>query len=124
MCSEEDYMKVYDFMLKESIDELMKSKLTSEELQYARQEITRLCQATKEQLSAIVREGQTLETYEQVSMVDAYILHRLSQIDFSRNLVDLDKPLDTQVKENEIMRQKVYIMRYIHIKRSKFIENR
>ena len=122
MYSEEDYMKVYDFMCKESIGEFMKSKLTSEELQYARQEITRLCQATKEQLSAIVREGQTLETYEQVSMVDAYILHRLSQIDFSRNLVDLDKTLDTQVKENEIMRQKVYIMRHIHIKRSKFIE--
>ena len=124
MCSEENYMKVYDFMSKESIDELMKSKLTPGELQYARQEITRLCQASKEQLSAIVREGQTPEKYEQLSMVDAYILHRLSQIDFSRNLVDLDKTLDTQVKENEIMRQKVYIMRHIHIKRSKFIENR
>ena len=118
MCSEEDYMKVYDFMCKESIGEFMKSKLTSEELQYARQEITRLCQASKEQLSAIVREGQTPETYEQLSMVDSYILHRLSQIDFSRNLVDLDKTLDTQLKENEIMRQKsLYYATYPHKKK-------
>lgn len=118
MCSEEDYMKVYDFMCKESIGEFMKSKLTSEELQYARQEITRLYQASKEQLSAIVREGQTLETYEQLSMVDAYILHGLSQIDFSRNLVDLDKTLDTQLKENEIMRQKsLYYATYPHKKK-------
>lgn len=51
-------------------------------------------------------------------MVDAYILHRLSQIDFSRNLVDLDKPLDTQVKENEIMRQKsLYYATYPHKKK-------
>lgn len=115
MCSEEDYMKVYDFM---SVGKLMKSKLTSEELQYARQEITRLCQASTEQLSAIVREGQTPETYEQLSMVDAYILHGLSQIDFSRNLVDLDKTLDTQVKENEIMRQKsLYYATYPHKKK-------
>lgn len=115
MCSEEGYMKVYDFM---SVGKLMKSKLTSEELQYARQEITRLCQASKEQLSAIVREGQTPETYEQLSMVDSYILHRLSQIDFSRNLVDLDKTLDTQLKENEIMRQKsLYYATYPHEKK-------
>lgn len=51
-------------------------------------------------------------------MVDAYILHRLSQIEFSRNLVDLDKTLDTQVKENEIMRQKsLYYATYPHKKK-------
>ena len=33
-CSEEDYMKVYDYMCNESIEELMLRKLTSEELRY------------------------------------------------------------------------------------------
>lgn len=49
-------MKVYDYMCNESIEELMLSKLTSKELQYAKQEITRLSKVSKEQLSVKVRE--------------------------------------------------------------------
>lgn len=49
--SKEDYMRVYDFMSNESIDDLMLSKLTSEELRYAKQEITKLSNISKEELS-------------------------------------------------------------------------
>ena len=74
-CSEEDYMRIYDYMCNESIEKLMLSKLTIEELQYAKQEITRLSKISKEELSTKVREEQILSNYEQLSMVDLYITH-------------------------------------------------
>lgn len=105
-CSEEDYMKVYDYMCNESIEELMLKKLTSEELRYARQEIIRLSKVPKEQLSAKVNEEQKPEKYEQLSMVDSYILHIISDIDYARSMSDLNKKIEAQLEQNEIMRQR------------------
>ncbi len=105
-CSKEDYMKVYDYMCNESIKELMLSKLTTEELQYAKQEITRLSKVSKEQLSAKVKEEQKPENYTQLSMVDSYILHLISDIDYARSISDLDREIDAQLERNEVMRQK------------------
>ena len=105
-CSEEDYMKVYNYMCNESIEELMLSKLTSEELRYAKQEITRLSKVSKEQLSAKVREEQTPEKYEQLSMVDSYILHIISDIDYARSMANLNRRIDAQLEQNEIVRQR------------------
>ena len=61
-------MKVYDYMCGESIEELMLSKLTSEKLRYAKQEITRLSKVSKEQLNIKVNKEQKPEEYEQLSM--------------------------------------------------------
>lgn len=105
-CSEEDYMKVYDFMCNESIEELMLSKLTSEELLYAKQEIIRLSKISKEQLSVKVREEQRPEKYKQLSMVDSYILHLISNINYARSVADLNRRIDAQLERNEIMRQR------------------
>lgn len=105
-CSEEDYMRVYDYICNESIEELMLSKLTSEELRYARQEITRLSKVPKEQLSAKVNEEQKPEKYEQLSMVDSYILHIISDIDYARSMSDLNRKIEAQLEQNEIMRQR------------------
>lgn len=105
-CSEEDYMKVYDYMCNESIEELMLSKLTSEELQYAKKEITRLSNVPKEQLSVKVRKEQTPEKYEQLSMADSYILHLISNINYARSLADLNGRIEAQLEQNESMKQK------------------
>lgn len=105
-CSEEDYMRVYDYMRNESIEELMLSKLTSEELQYAKQEITRLSKISKERLSAKLNEEQKLENYEQLSMVDSYILHIISNINYTRSMSDLNRKIDAQLEQNEVMRQR------------------
>lgn len=105
-CSEEDYMKVYDYMCNESIEELMLKKLTSEELRYAKQEITRLSEVPKEQLSAKVNEEQKLEKYEKLSMVDSYILHIISDIDYARSMSDLNRKIEAQLEQNEIMSQR------------------
>ena len=105
-CSEEDYMKVYDYMCNESIEELMLSKLTSEELRYAKQEITRLSKVPKEQLSAKIKEEQTPGKYEQLSMIDSYILHLISDIDYARSMANLNRRIDAQLEQNEIVRQR------------------
>ena len=103
-CSEEDRIKVFDFMHKESIEKLMLSKLTSEELQYAKQEITRLCKTSKEQLHAKVTEESKPENYAQLSMVDSYILHIISNINYVKNMEDLRRVIDAQLERNGMMR--------------------
>ena len=107
-CSEEDYMKVYDYMCSESIEKLMLSKLTSEELQYAKQEITKLSKVSKEQIRTKLNEEQKPEKYEQLSMVDSYILHVISKINFARSLAELDSNIETQLNANDVMRNKSY----------------
>lgn len=105
-CSKEDYMKVYDYMCNESIEALMLSKLTSEELQYAKNEITRLSHISKEELNAKVKKEQDPEKYEQLSMVDSYILHIISNIDYARDMSELYRKIDTQLEENYVMRKR------------------
>lgn len=107
-CSEEDYMKVYDYMCSESIEKLMLSKLTSEELRYAKQEITKLSKVSKEQIRTKLNVEQKPEKYEQLSMVDSYILHVISKINFVRSLAELDSNIETQLNANDVMRNKSY----------------
>lgn len=107
-CSEEDYMKVYDYMCSESIEKLMLSKLTSEELRYAKQEITKLSKVSKEQIRTKLNEEQKPEKYERLSMVDSYILHIISKINFARSLAELDSNIEAQLNANDIMRNKSY----------------
>lgn len=105
-CSKEDYMKVYKYMRNESIEELMISKLTLEELQYARQEITRLSKIPSDELSCIIKEKQG--KYEQLSIVDSYILHIISGIDYARGLSSLDKAINSQLEQNAVMRRRSF----------------
>ena len=105
-CSKEDYMRVYDYMCNESIEELMLSKLTSEELRYAKNAISRLSKLPNEQLCVKVKEEQIPEKYEQLSMVDSYILHIISKINHVRIMADSERKLKAELEKNEIMRQK------------------
>lgn len=103
-CSFDDYLRVYEFMCKESIKKLMLSKLTADELQYAKQEINRLSELSKEQLSSKVKEEQKLEKYTQLSMVDSYILHMIYNIDFARSMNNLSKEIEMNITKNNYMR--------------------
>lgn len=105
-CSEDDYMKVYDYMRHESIEQLMLSKLTIEELHYAKKEITRLSKVDKKQLNTKVTEDKKIERYEQLPMVDSYILHVVSEINYIRNINDLDRQIAAQIEQNKTAGQK------------------
>ena len=103
-CSEEDYIKVYNYMCSESIENLMLMKLNHEELEYAKKEITRLSKMSKEQLDAKIKEEIKVENYEQLSMVEAYILHVIIDIVYNRYTTHLNKTIKAQVEQNEFTR--------------------
>ena len=108
VCIPPNHYTQSDYMCSESIEKLMLSKLTSEELRYAKQEITKLSKVSKEQIRAKLNEEQKLEKYERLSMVDSYILHIISKINFARSLAELDSNIEAQLNANDVMRNKSY----------------
>ncbi len=73
-----------------------------------KKEIIRLSKVPKEQLSAKVKEEQKPENYEQLSMVDSYILHVISDINYDRDIADLNGKLNELSKQNYLMRRSFY----------------
>lgn len=106
--SKEEYMEVYNYMLNQSIDELMLSKLTSEELKYAREQIQHYSQIPKDELKKKVKTEQKEDNYKKLSMVDSYIFHIISRINFARSLAELDRNIEAQLNSNAAMRQKSF----------------
>lgn len=104
--SKGEYMEVYDFMVKQSIDELMLSKLSSEELRYAKDQIQYFSQIPSEELRKRVKEEQKADNYENLSMVDSYILHIISRVDYARSMTELNRKIEAQLRENDAMRQR------------------
>ena len=43
---------------------------------------------------------------QQLSMVEAYILHFVSKINYARNIADLNREIHSQTTQNENMREK------------------
>ena len=105
-CSKENYMMVYNYMSNESILELMLSKLTPEELYYAKEEIEKLSNLSKEELNAKVKREQRVEVYNRLSMVDSYILHLLSNVNCARNISSVNKQFVAELERNTAIRQR------------------
>ncbi len=104
--SQDEYMEVYDFMVNQSIDELMLSKLSSKELKYAKAQIQHLSQIPSEELREKVSEEQKEENYATLSMVDSYILHIVSRVNFARSMTKLNSEIESQLRRNDAMAQK------------------
>ena len=104
--SKDEYMEVYDFMLNQSIDELMLSKLSSEELRYAKDQIQYFSQIPSEELRKKVNEEQKVDNYENLSMVDSYILHIISRVNFVRSMSKFNRKIEAQLRENDAMRKR------------------
>ena len=106
-CSEEDFIKVYNYMCRESIEKLMHDKLTAEELEYANKEIDKLINLTKDELANKIKKVRTAEDYNALSMVDAYIYYMISIFNYKRGLTDLDNKIQAELKRNETMTQRI-----------------
>lgn len=104
--SKDEYMEVYDFMVNQSIDELMLSKLSSKELRYAKEKIKYLSKISKEELSKKVHFEQKKDNYKNLSMIDSYILHIISKVDYARSMEKFDREIKAYKEENEVMRQR------------------
>ena len=104
-CSEEEYIEVYDYMDK-SITDLMMDKLSSEELSYAKEEILKLSDMPQNEVRPKIEEEQKEEVYMNLSMVDSYILHIISDISYRKSLPNLNRKIQAQLERNDVMRQK------------------
>ena len=91
--SKDEYMEVYDYMANQSIDELMLSKLSSEELKYAKDQIQYFNQIPSEELRKKVTEEQKADNYENLSMVDSYVLHIISKINYAKSIPQHNREL-------------------------------
>lgn len=105
-CSKEEYMEVYSYMSNESIINLMSSKLTRDEIQYAKEEITRLIELSNEELNKKIRIESQKDNYLNLSMVDAYILHIIDIINYTQSMNEFNSILNWQLDSNAIMRQR------------------
>jgi len=105
-CTEEEYLTVYNFMRTESIEKLMLSKLTLEEIEYAKSEIARLSKVPQEELSKKVNEEKKPENYESLPMVDAYILHIIAEADFANRMNRVNLELSAQAARHDAIDQK------------------
>ena len=104
--SKDEYKEVYNFMVNQSIDELMLSKLTIEELRYAKSQIQYFSEIASEELRKKVNEERKADNYENLSMIDSYILHVISKISFAKSIIELDRKIEAQVRENAAMRER------------------
>lgn len=104
-CNPDEYMEVYDYM-GNSIKNVMLRKLTREELNYANEEIKRLNTLSKPEILTKLKNESSEETYNNLSMVDTYILHVVSNDFLQKNLFKRDKGLVAELYRNETIRQK------------------
>lgn len=104
--SKSEYMEVYNFMVNKSIDKLMLSKLSSEELKKARDKIKYYGQVSSDILSKKIEEEQKTDVYNNLSMVDAYVLHVISKINFVRNMKKLEGELGALIEKNNTLVKK------------------
>lgn len=104
--SKDEYMEVYNYMINHSIDELMLSKLSVKELKNAKEQIQYFTQLSNEELREKILFEQKNDNYKNLSMVDSYILHIISRINYKRNMEKLDNEIKVHLKENALMRER------------------
>jgi len=100
------YKFLLDFMCNESIEEYMKSKLSKEELESAKEKINKYSNVPKAILNDKIMNEKNEEVYDNLSMEDAYVLHMISKINHQRNLEELDDDIRIQNEKNNRIIQK------------------
>jgi len=100
------YKFLLDFMCNESIEEYMKSKLSKEELESAKEKINKYSNVPKAILNDKIINEKNEEVYDNLSMEDAYVLHMISKINHQRNLEELDDDIRIQNEKNNRIIQK------------------
>lgn len=98
-CSEDEYKEVHDFMKNESLEQLILSKLTLDELNSAKEAINQLSKQSSEQLGRMLEEYQKPEVYARLPIIDSYVVHMLSQIYFVKDINNPKNGINAKAKE-------------------------
>lgn len=83
-----------------SIKDLMLSKLTKEEIQYAEEEINKLMKNEEEKLNKKINRKQKPEIYSKLSMVDSYILNRILYFSTLKSIAKTNNLIAKSVDES------------------------
>lgn len=92
-CTKEEFYKVYDYMSK-SIENIMLKKLTSDELKVANDEVKILEKLSDKELRELINTERQDDIYNNLSMIDAYILHQIIKMDNIRNAREMNRRLE------------------------------
>lgn len=98
--SKEEKKMIYYYFLDNSIEDLMSHKLTDEEKGYAKVEIDRLKNIPNEELEEKITKEQRPENYIKLSMIDAYILNKISHISFLRHKGRLNRVIKREIESS------------------------
>ena len=108
-CTQEEYIKVCNFMKIESLEDLIISKLTAEELNYVKSEINRIENLSLTDFESEYRKLRDLHFNEQLTMTERYVYYLSSRIAAYRNNIRVENEISAQLKGNENMRYRSYI---------------
>lgn len=108
-CTQEEYIKVCNFMKIESLEDLIISKLTAEELNYVKSEINRIENLSLTDFESEYRKLRDLYFNEQLTMTERYVYYLSSRIATYRNNIRVENEISVQLKGNENMRYRSYI---------------
>lgn len=108
-CTQEEYIKVCNFMKIESLEDLIISKLTAEELVYVKSEINRIENLSSSDFESEYRKLRDLYFNEQLTMAERYVYYLSSRIAAYRSHISAGNEISAQLKENEDMRYRSYI---------------
>lgn len=108
-CTQEEYIKVCNFMKIESLEDLIISKLTTEELNYVKSEINRIENLSLTDFESEYRKLRDSYFNEQLTMTERYVYYLSSRIATYRNNIRVENEISAQLKGNENMRYRSYI---------------
>ena len=93
----------------ESLEDLIISKLTAEELNYVKSEINRIENLSLTDFESEYRKLRDLYFNEQLTMTERYVYYLSSRIATYRNNIRVENEISVQLKGNENMRYRSYI---------------
>ena len=93
----------------ESLEDLIISKLTAEELNYVKSEINRIENLSLTDFESEYRKLRDLYFNEQLTMTERYVYYLSSRIVAYRNNIRVENEISAQLKGNENMRYRSYI---------------
>lgn len=107
-----EYEVANTYLQTKSIEELMLDKLSKEEIEYAKLEIKRLSQLPYEELDKKVEEMISEHSSSNLSMVDSYILHKISEVDMRRSISRFNAATGRMIENDKVRSIQYYSAKY------------
>lgn len=99
-CTKDEHDLVYNYLMNHSIEQLMESKMSKEELKQAKKLLAELKKLSPADLKNYI-EGKN-SNYDHLSKIDAYVLHYISIYNYQRTSEEATKKIIDLNKRKEL----------------------